>query len=105
MKNKFDETTWIFVVVQDPGKNEQYFGLHDEKTDVSYIPAFQSRDDAQSCLIHLPTQRGKKYEVQAIMRSDLSRDAFTNNFLIFMLNEDGKIVDKIYPGQSHESLH
>jgi len=100
MKNKLDDATWIFVIVQDPGKNEQYFGLHDDKTDASYIPAFKSKDDAQSCLIHLPTQRGKKYEVQAFMFSDLSRDAFANNFLIFMLNEDGEIVDKIFPGQT-----
>ena len=105
MKNKLDDATWIFVVVQEPGANEQFFGLQDEKTDVSYIPAFHSRDDAQNCLIHLPTQKGKKYEVQAIMYGDLSQDAFSNNFFIFMLDEDGKIIDKIFPGHPHEPVH
>lgn len=101
MKKKLNEATWIFVVVTDPGKNEQFFGLHDEETDISYIPAFHSKEDAQNCLIHLPTQKGTKYEVQAVMYGDLSRDAFANNFFIFMLDEEGKIIDKIFPDQPH----
>jgi len=105
MKNKFDDTKWIFVIIQDPGANEQFFGLHDEETDASYIPAFLSKEAAQSCLIHLPTQRGKKYEVHAVMYGDLSQDAFANNFFIFMLDEDGKIIDKIFPWQSPDAVH
>lgn len=100
MKSKFDDMTWFFVVVQNPGENEQFFGLHDEETDVSYIPTFLSKDAAQNCLIHMPTQKGKKYEVHAVLYGDLSQDVFASNFSIFMLDEDGKIVDKIFPGES-----
>ncbi len=105
MKNKLDDATWIFVIVQDPGVNEQFFGLHDEKLKISYTPAFHNKNAALSCLIHLPTQRDKKYEVQAVMYGDLSRDASANNFLIFMLDEDGKILEKIFPGKPITPVH
>ena len=105
MKKKFNKETWLFVIVQNPGGNEQFFGLHDEESDVAYIPAFENKDDAQSCLIHLPTQKGKKYEIQAIMYEDLTRDAFSNNFLIFLLDEDGKIIDKFFPDQPKGTIH
>ena len=104
MNSQLKNDTWIFVVVQDPGGNEQFFGLHDEEGDVSFIPAFYKKEDAQHCLIHLPTQRGRKYEVQAVMFGDLSGDAAENNFWIFLLDEDGKILDKILPGHSQTPI-
>lgn len=100
MKTRLKNDTWIFVAIQNPGKDEQFLGLHNEQMDVSYIPAFLNKDDAQSCLIHLPTKKGKKYEVQAVMYEDLSHDASQNGFLIFILDGDGNIIDKILPDQS-----
>ncbi len=100
MKTKLNSDTWIFVVIQNPGKDEHFLGLHDDQMDVAYIPAFLNKDDAQSCLIHLPTERGKKYEVQAIMYEELAQDASQNGFLIFILDGDGNIIDKILPDQS-----
>jgi len=94
---KLDKDSWIFAVIQDPGANEQYFGLYDDEADLSYIPAFLNKDDAVSCLINLPTQKGVKYEVQAVIFEDLSKDAFENNFLLFLLDGDGKILKKINP--------
>ena len=82
MKKKYKDETWIFIIVQNPGGDEQLFGLHDEESNISYIPAFENKDDAQSCLMHLPTRKGTKYEIQAIMFEDLTRDAFENDFLI-----------------------
>ena len=105
MKKKFNDETWIFIIIQNPGGNEQFFGLHDKELDVSYIPAFENKDDAQNCLINLPTQQGMRYEIQAIMYDDLTRDAFTNNFLIFVLDADGKIIEKICPDEPHATVH
>jgi hypothetical protein len=89
--------TWVFVAVQDPGGDEHFLGLHDKESDVSYIPAFKNKEDAQSCLIHLPTQRGKKYEVQAILFDDLAQDALKNQFVVFLLDGEGKILEKNFP--------
>jgi hypothetical protein len=56
-------------------------------------------------LINLPTQKGTKYEIQAIMHGDLTRDAFANNFLIFVLDEDAKIIRKIFPDEPNATVH
>ena len=91
---KLKKDAWVFVAVQDPGGNEHFLGLHDPESDVSYIPAFKNKEDAQSCLMHLPKQKGKKYEVQAILFEDLARDALNNQFVIFLLDGEGKILEK-----------
>jgi len=48
-------------------------------------------------LIQLKTEKGKKYEVQAICFDELAKDAAKNDFLIFMLTRDGEIFKKITP--------
>lgn len=105
MADQLTKETWIFVIVENPGKNEHFFGLEDAETRVSYIPAFRSKEDAQDCLIHLPTQKGKKYEVHAVMYDDLTRDAFSNDFFVFMIDGDGKITEKIYPDSTNATVH
>lgn len=97
MKNKLTSDTWVWVVVQNPGADEQFLGQHDQDEDVSFIPAFFEKEDAQQCLIHMATRKGDKYEVQAVLFGELSRDAAENNFMIFMLKGDGKILEKIEP--------
>jgi hypothetical protein len=89
--------SWIWVIVQDPGPNEHYLGQFDEDKRESFIPAFYRKEDAQQCLIQLKTQRGKKYEIQAIYFDELAKDAAKNDFMIFMLNAGGVILEKINP--------
>lgn len=95
--NKIKKETWVWIIVENPGGQEQYVGLVDDQTSVSYIPTFHTKEDAQACLIDLPTKRGGKYEVQAIMFDDLATDAAENDFLIFLVNAEGKILDRIQP--------
>ena len=95
MTGKLTSDTWIWVIVQDPGGNEQFLGQYDDKKDVSFIPAFYEKDDAQQCLIQLITEKGKKYETQAILFEELTKDAAQHGFLIFMLNADGEILEEI----------
>lgn len=97
MKKKLAPDSWIWVVVQNPGPNEQFLGQYDRDQDISFIPAFFEKEDAQQCLIHMATQKGDKYEVQAIFFGELTKDASQNGFMIFMLNADGKILEKIRP--------
>ena len=97
MQNELNADTWIWVVVQDPGGNEHFVGQYNKETDVSFIPAFYQKEDAEQCLIHIPRQKGKKYEVQAVLFEDLSQDALKNGFNIFMLSAEGDILQKIVP--------
>ena len=97
MNKEMRSDTWIWVVVQDPGANEQYLGQVDEDKSESFIPAFYQKEDAQQCLIQLKTERGKKYEVQAICFGEFAKDAEKNDFMIFILTRDGEILQKISP--------
>ena len=99
MTDTLTPDTWIWVIVQDPGGNEQFLGQYDDKKDVSFIPAFYEKDDAQQCLVKLITEKGKKYEAQAILFEELAKDAAQHGFLILMLNADGEILEERAPDQ------
>ena len=97
MTKELKADTWIWVVVQNPGENEHFLGQHDEEKNMSFIPAFYEKEVAQQCLIQMTTEKKKKYEVQAILYGELAKDAAQNDFMIFMLSEEGKILEKIEP--------
>ena len=97
MTEKLTSDTWIWVIVQDPGGNEQFLGQYDDKKDISFIPAFYEKDIAQQCRGRLITEKGKKYEAQAILFEELAKDAAQHGFAIFMLNSEGEILEEISP--------
>ena len=97
MRKEIKPDTWIWVVVQNPGPKEQFLGQQYEDENVSFIPAFFEKEDAQQCLIHMNTNKGDKYEVQAIFYKELAEDAAKHDFKIFILNADGEILEKITP--------
>jgi hypothetical protein len=97
MQQMDDKDQWVWVVVQDPGGDEQFLGQHDEQEDISFIPVFADKEAAQQGLLGLIRQPGHKYEVQAILREELFKDAAAGGFLIFLLNESGDILEKIKP--------
>jgi hypothetical protein len=97
MKNMQDDDQWVWVVVQDPEGKAQFFGQHHKKENISFIPAFHSKEEAQQCLLDMPRQKGLKYEVQAVLFEELSKDAADGGFMIFMLNENGGVLEKIKP--------
>jgi hypothetical protein len=90
-----EATSWLYVAVQKTGPNDQIVGQTDTEHDISFIPAFVSKDDAQQAMFHLHLEKKKKYEVQAIIYEDLARHAAENGFLIFVLNEDGKVMERL----------
>ena len=97
MKKELKPDTWVWVVVHNPGPAEEFLGQHYKDQNLSFIPAFYEKDDAQQCLIHMSTQKGDKYEVQAIFYGELAEDAAKNGFMIFMLNAEGEILEKLDP--------
>jgi len=97
MMNSIKGDTWVWVVVQDPGGNEQFLGQLDGENKISFIPAFFQKEDAQLCWPQMHRQKEKKYEIQAVFFDELSRDAAKNGFMIFMLNAEGEILKKIQP--------
>jgi hypothetical protein len=84
---------WVYVVVCNPGANEQFLGLYDKEKSVDFIPAFPSKDAANDCFLTLPKEKGKKYEVQAIHIEELTVEATRNGFLVAMFDNDGNIIE------------
>lgn len=90
-----ESTTWLYVAIQKSGTSEQIVGQTDTEHDISYIPAFLNKETAQQSMYHLQLEKKQKYEVQAIIYEDLALHAVENGFLIFVLDEDGKVLERL----------
>ena len=88
---------WIYVVVQAPGENEMFLGQHDDEKDISFIPVFHQKEDALQCLPLMKRDRSLKYEVQAVHREEISEQAAKTGFLLYFLDENGAILERIEP--------
>jgi len=88
---------WVWVIVQDPGKNEQFVGLQEKDTEVSFIPFFLEKEIALQCFVNMPRETGKKYEAQAIFYGELVDTSAENDFLLYLLDAGGKVLKKIRP--------
>jgi spore cortex formation protein SpoVR/YcgB (stage V sporulation) len=92
MSQKIEDSSWVYVMVQNSGTNDQIVGQIDKEKDINFIPTFLTKEAAQQAVLFIPKQKGKKIEIQAIIYEDLSRYASNNDFLIFILDENGKIL-------------
>jgi len=86
---------WVWVVVMDPGENEQFLGQYNQEKEISYIPTFLEKKEALQSLENLAREQGHEYEVQAIQYEDLARNAAENGFMVFILSGRGEILEKI----------
>ena len=41
---------WVWVVIQNPGGNEQFLGQKDEDKGISFIPTFLEKEEAEQGL-------------------------------------------------------
>jgi hypothetical protein len=89
------KNTWLYVVVQKSGAGEQIVGQTDAENNISYIPSFLNKENAQQAMLHLQLERKKKYEAQAIIYEDLADHAAEGGFVIFVLDEDGKVLERL----------
>ncbi len=90
-----EATTWLYVAIQKTGPNEQIVGQTDTEHDISFIPAFLSKEAAQQAMFHLHLEKKKQHEVQAIIYEDLARHAAENGFLVFVLDEEGTVLERL----------
>ena len=88
---------WIFIVVQNPGTGaEQFMGFKDPDSENEFIPAFTSKEEAQQCFLIMPKNvMINKYEVQAILKEDLTRTAGENGLEIFLMDDKGCVKGKL----------
>ena len=90
-----EATTWLYVAILKAGTSEQIVGQTDSEHDISFIPAFLDKESAQQAMFHLHLEKKNKYEVQAIIYEDLARHAAENGFLVFVLDDEGKVLERL----------
>lgn len=96
MKN-LTENTWVYAIVQDPDKNDQFLGQHDEDKNLSFVPFFLEKEEAEQAISGLVKKPGHKYEIQAVLFDELKQSCAKNNVMMFLLNASGEILKKIKP--------
>lgn len=84
---------WVIVYEKDAGEGGHYLGLYNEKKDINFIPAFESKEAANDCFLTMPREKGKKYEVQAVHIEELMEDAKKSDFAVAIVDSDGAIVE------------
>jgi hypothetical protein len=92
MNTKIEKDQWVWVVVQDPGKNEQFLGQYDEDSDRSFIPIFLEKDEANEGLAHLKRDEKLKYEPHAILYEEIAEHASQQGFELVVLDGKGKVL-------------
>ena len=97
MPKMIDKHTWVYVVVQNPGREETIIGQRDPDHDITFIPLFRDKDAAMQCLGRLAREPGQTLEVQAIIYEDLVQYAAEGGFLLFVLDSRGQITSKMTP--------
>ena len=97
MSEVVQKEQWVWVVVQDPGDNEQFLGQQDRERNESFIPVFLEKEEAQQGLSHLVRGEGHTYEVQAIRFDDLEQRAAEHGFLLVVLSGSGTVLERITP--------
>ena len=95
MSKLIKDEQWVWVVIQNPGGNEQFLGQKDEEKGISFIPTFLEKEEAEQGLTLMARDAGRKYEVQAILFEDLSERAAENGFTLFVVNAKGEVLEKI----------
>ena len=84
---------WIYVIVRNPESPvANFMAYEDEKTLQTFIPSFETKEEAQQCFLIMPKDVMKdKYEVQAILKEDLLAQAQKNDYLVYLLDDRSKI--------------
>ncbi len=97
MNRLIEENPMVWVVVQNEDGQETFVGQHDQDLDIAYIPVFREKEEAQQGQGMMNKESGGKYEVQAVRCRELARDAARSGFLLFLLDNEGRILEKIDP--------
>lgn len=93
VKGKASEKGWVYVVVCEPENNATFLGLHNKEQNIDFIPAFETKDSANDCFLSLPREKGKKYEIQAVLLEELYAEAEKNGFVVAIIDNDGNVVE------------
>ncbi|MBW2707682.1 MAG: hypothetical protein JRD04_00085 [Deltaproteobacteria bacterium] len=91
------EDTWLWLVIENPGQNEQFLGQVDSENNISFIPAFLEKEAGLQGIHLLVRDKKVKFEMQAIQYRDLAPKLAEEGFFLFVLDAEGHVLEKITP--------
>lgn len=94
MDKQTAQQDWLYLYVNNPGKEESFAGFDDQELGIRFIPAFADKESALICAGRFMAP-GAAFEAQAIHKEDLEHYAATHGFLIFILDKTGAILEKL----------
>lgn len=97
MKTKLTNESWVWIIIQNPEKNEQILCQNYVEKNIKFIPTFLDKTHALMCMNFFNKQDNNKYEPQAIIYEELLSHAKSNGFQVFFLNEKGTVQDMVIP--------
>ena len=97
MPEKIKEDTWLWLVAENPGENEQFLGQIDSENKISFLPAFLEKDAGLQGLHLLVRDKKVKFEMQAIQYRDLAPKLAEEGFFLLVLDAEGNVLEKIAP--------
>ncbi len=101
MGENIKKDTWLWLVAENPGENEQFLGQIDSEKDIRFVPAFLERDAALQGLHLLARDKKVKFEIQAIQYRDLAPKLAEEGFFLFVLDPEGNVLEEIAPEPGH----
>ena len=101
MDIKIEKDQWVWVIVQNPGRDEQFLGQYDQEADMSFIPVFVDKEEAQKGLNLLEREKGLEFEAQAIIYEEISEHASKHGFNLMVLDGEGKVLKREGTGTLH----
>lgn len=97
MSIELNKETWVWLIVQNPEKEASFLGQHDTTNNIRFVPTFLDKDSALMCMNQLTKDESNDYEPQAIFYDELLRYIDAHNYIIYVLDKKGGILDKIAP--------
>ncbi len=94
-KKDLTPESWIWAIVENPGRSESFLGQYDETNDIRFVPAFYDKESALRCMNSFSKNKASVYEAQAVIFEDLLNYTKKQGFIIFILDNEGKILDKL----------
>ncbi len=94
LETLIEKERWVWIIVLNPGKNEEIFGQYIKDEDISYIPVFIRKSHALDCCEKFHIDKNTEHEIQAIQYKNLLPIARKNGFSIFIVKYNGEIVAK-----------
>lgn len=97
MTNQINEEDYLWIIVDDPKKvseEETFLGLSDDEGR-QFIPVTRERAEGEVLMKMLPPPVEAVRTVEAIHREQLLTEAQEQNFSVYIVDSQGKVLEQL----------